>query len=66
MKNVNDNGSSTARVAVDALAGQGMLLFEGAIVHREALAEYFDALVASGALEICEPEPLRFKGALAL
>jgi len=43
-----------------------MVLFEGAIVHRDVLAEYFDALVESGALEICEPEPLRFQNILAL
>lgn len=64
MDDANVKGMNTARVTVDALAGQGMVLFEGAIVRREALAEYFDALVESGALEICEPEPLRFQGML--
>ena len=62
MNEANDNEMSLARVAVDALAGQGMLFVAGTIVDRATLSEYFDSLVASGALELCHADPLRLQG----
>jgi hypothetical protein len=47
--------SEMARVMVDALAGLGLILFQGEFVRREVFGEYFDALIAKGALELCVP-----------
>ena len=52
--NINETGS--ARVCVDALAGKGLIFLEGEIVGRGFLGEYFDLLVAQGAIELCDPE----------
>ena len=53
-KSFDIHPSELVRVVVDALAGCGIILRQGEVVDRGVLGDYYDSLIAQGAVVPCE------------